>query len=109
MAIPKIDLPTYKLHLKSSDKEITFRPFLVKEEKILLIALESNEYSVIIDAIKQVLSNCIVSDIKLEELPLFEIEHFLVRRNLADFYFVPSQLFYYMYIYIFIRDFMIKY
>lgn len=75
MAIPKIDLPTYKLHLKSSNKEITFRPFLVKEEKVLLIALESNDYVTIVDAIKQVLNNCILSDVNLEELPLFEIEH----------------------------------
>lgn len=76
MALPKIDLPTYKLFLHSLGKEITFRPFIVKEEKLLLIALESEEYDTILDTIKQVIQNCIISDgVDVNELALFEIEY----------------------------------
>ena len=74
MAIPKIDLPTYKLELKSIEKEITFRPFVVKEEKILLMALESKDYETSLDAIKQIVRNCVLDDLDVESLPLYEIE-----------------------------------
>lgn len=75
MPIPKIDLPTYKLRLESLGKEITFRPFVVKEEKVLLMALESQEYQTSLAAIKQILNNCILDEIDLESLPIFEIEY----------------------------------
>lgn len=75
MALPKIDLPTYKLQLKTSDKEIRFRPFVVKEEKLLMMAVESNEFSGIMDAIKQVINNCVIDEIDIDDLPLFELEH----------------------------------
>lgn len=75
MPLPKIDLPTYKLRLESLDKEVTFRPFVVKEEKILLMALESSDYQTSIDAIKQIINNCILEEIDVEMLPLFEIEY----------------------------------
>jgi len=75
MALPKIDLPTYKLRLDSLDKEITFRPFVVKEEKILLMALESSDYQTSLDAIKQIINNCVLDEIDVERLPLFEIEY----------------------------------
>lgn len=74
MAIPKIDLPTYKLHLKSSDIEVEFRPFVVKEEKILLLALESDDFNNILSAAKQIIKNCIITEIDVDSLPLFEIE-----------------------------------
>lgn len=74
MAIPKIDLPTYKLKLESIGKEITFRPFVVKEEKILLMALESKDYETSLDAIKQVINNCVLDNLDVESLPLYEIE-----------------------------------
>jgi hypothetical protein len=75
MALPKIDLPTYKLHLDSIGKEVTFRPFVVKEEKILMIALESNDYDAAIDSIKQIIRNCVLDDIDVDALPMFELEH----------------------------------
>ena len=75
MPIPKIDLPTYKLRLESLGKEITFRPFVVKEEKILMMALESQEYQTSLAAIKQILNNCVLDDIDVESLPIFEIEY----------------------------------
>ena len=75
MPIPKIDLPTYKLRLESLEKEITFRPFVVKEEKILLMALESKDYESSLDAIKQIINNCVLEPIDVESLPLFEIEY----------------------------------
>ena len=75
MAIPKIDLPTYKLELKSIGKEVTFRPFVVKEEKILLMALESKDYETSLDAIKQIVRNCVLDEIDVEALPLYEIEY----------------------------------
>ena len=74
MPIPKIDLPTYKLRLESLEKEITFRPFVVKEEKILLMALESKDYESSLDAIKQIINNCVLEPIDVESLPLLEIE-----------------------------------
>lgn len=75
MAIPKIDLPTYKLKLESLGKEVTFRPFVVKEEKILLMALESQDYETSLDAIKQIINNCVLDQIDVEALPLYEIEY----------------------------------
>lgn len=75
MAIPKIDLPIYELSLKSENKTIRFRPFLVKEEKLLIIALESNELKMIVDTIKQVINNCVLDPIDIDNLPMFEIEN----------------------------------
>ena len=75
MPIPKIDLPTYKLRLESLGKEITFRPFVVKEEKVLMMALESEEYETSLAAIKQILNNCVLDEIDVEKLPIFEIEY----------------------------------
>ena len=75
MALPKIDLPLYSLQLKSENKTIRFRPFLVKEEKLLIMALESGEYTQIVDTIKQVINNCIVDELDIDKLPMFEVEN----------------------------------
>lgn len=75
MALPKIDLPTYKLKLKTSDKTITFRPFVVKEEKLLMMAMESEEFDTIMNTVKQIINNCVLDDLDVDELPLFELEH----------------------------------
>jgi len=75
MPIPKIDLPTYKIKLESLGKEISFRPFVVKEEKILLMALESQDYETSLDAIKQIIHNCVLDSVDVESLPLYEIEY----------------------------------
>ena len=78
MALPKIDLPLYDVELKSQNKSIKFRPFIVKEEKLLIMALESNDYKQIVDTIKQVINNCVVDEIELEKLPMFEVENIFI-------------------------------
>ena len=76
MPLPTISTPTYELTLPSSDKKIKYRPFLVKEEKILIIAMESQDSKQIARAIKDVLSKCILSrGIKVEKLSTFDIEY----------------------------------
>ena len=76
MPLPKIATPTYELELPSTGSSINYRPFLVKEEKVLVIALESEDNKQITTAIKSVLKNCILSKgIKVEDLPTFDIEY----------------------------------
>ena len=76
MPLPKISTPTYELELPSTGKTIKFRPFLVKEEKLLVLALESNDTKEITNAIKAVLKDCIQTrGIKVESLPTFDIEY----------------------------------
>jgi hypothetical protein len=76
MPLPKISTPTYELELPSNEKKIKYRPFLVREEKVLIIALETRDAMQITNAIKQVLSECILTkDIKVDELPTFDIEY----------------------------------
>jgi len=76
MPLPKIATPTYELELPSTGKPIKFRPFLVKEEKVLLLALESEDTKQITNAIKAVIKNCIsTKGIKVESLPTFDIEY----------------------------------
>jgi len=76
MPLPKIEAPTYELVLPSSGRKIRYRPFLVKEEKILVIAMESENMEEISRAVKQVLSNCILTrGIKVEKLSSFDIEY----------------------------------
>ena len=76
MPLPKIATPKYELELPSTGETIQYRPFLVKEEKLLLIALESEDTKQITTAIKTVIKNCILSKgIKVESLPTFDIEY----------------------------------
>ena len=76
MPLPKINAPTYELVIPSSGKKIKYRPFLVKEEKILVIAMESNEIKDIARAVKQVLTSCILTrGIKVDKLSTFDIEY----------------------------------
>ena len=75
MPLPKIATPTYELELPSSGETIQYRPFLVKEEKLLVIALESEDNKQITNAIKAVIKGCILTKgIKVETLPTFDIE-----------------------------------
>ena len=75
MPLPRISTPTYELELPSTEQSINYRPFLVKEEKLLVIALESEDTKQITTAIKTVIKNCILTkDIKVENLPTFDIE-----------------------------------
>jgi hypothetical protein len=75
MPLPKIDQPLFDMIIPSTGKKIAFRPFLVKEEKILLIAQQSGNDSEIIRAIKQILTNCIQDDIDLDSFAIFDIEY----------------------------------
>ena len=76
MPLPTISTPTYELILPSSNKKIRYRPFLVKEEKILILAMESQDSKQIARAVKDVLSKCILSKgIKVERLSTFDIEY----------------------------------
>ena len=76
MPLPKISTPIYELELPSTKKKIRYRPFLVKEEKILIIAMESEDQKQITNAIKNVIGNCILSrNIKVENLSTFDIEY----------------------------------
>ena len=76
MPLPTIATPTYELELPSLKKKIKYRPFLVKEEKLLVLALESEDNKQITTAIKAVLKNCIQTrGIKVETLPTFDIEY----------------------------------
>ena len=76
MPLPTIATPTYELILPSTGKKIKYRPFLVKEEKILILALESQDQSEITNAVKDVLKKCIMTrGIKVDSLPTFDIEY----------------------------------
>jgi len=76
MPLPKINTPTYEMELPSSGKKIKYRPFLVKEEKILLIALETEDMKQISDGLIQILNNCIITrGIKVQSLATFDIEY----------------------------------
>lgn len=79
--LPKIDVPIYELKLISCKEPIKFRPFLVKEQKLLLMAQEAaqseteDEKDTILNTVKQVINNCVLSDINVNELPMFDIEY----------------------------------
>jgi hypothetical protein len=75
MPLPKIDQPLFDMTIPSTGKKIIFRPFLVKEEKILLIAQQSGNDSEIIRAIKQILNNCIQDEIDLDTFTIFDLEY----------------------------------
>jgi len=77
--LPKIDVPIYELKLLSTGKKLKFRPFTVKEEKLFLMAAESNDVKYIIDTTKQVINNCIIDEIDVDELPIFDIEHIFLQ------------------------------
>ena len=74
MALPTMDLPTYELEVPSTKKKIKIRPFLVKEEKVLLMALESDDEKNIKEAVLSLLKACIQSRIKVENLSTFDLE-----------------------------------
>jgi len=84
MALPIIQQPIFEVYLKSLDKAIRFRPFLVKEEKILLIAKESEDDAAIFNAIKQIITNCCIDEIDVASLPMFDIEMFFVHLRIKS-------------------------
>jgi len=74
MGLPTIAVPEYTLTIPSTEKTIKYRPFLVKEEKVLLIALESENQTNIINAIRTIISNCLYGDVNVDEMPTFDLE-----------------------------------
>lgn len=81
MSLPTMVSPTFDVKLPSTGETITFRPFTVKEEKVLLMALEANDQKDSIRAIRQIFENCIQTDIKFEQLAFFDFEYlFLMLR-----------------------------
>jgi len=79
MALPKIDVPTYETKLISNGKTVKYRPFLVKEQKLFLMAAQSTDEKETVDVVKQVLNNCILSDIDVDDLPTFDLEHLFMQ------------------------------
>jgi len=79
MSLPKVNVPVYEAILPSTGTVIKYRPFLVKEEKILLTAMEAEDEKVISDAVNQIIKNCVQGNIKVNELPTFDIEYLFLR------------------------------
>ena len=79
MALPKLDTPTYEIELPISQKKVKFRPFLVKEQRNLLMALESNESSTIQQNIRDILANCTITEgINFDVLPIIDVEYYFI-------------------------------
>ena len=79
MALPIVETPRYECTLASQDTQVQYRPFLVKEEKILLVAMESKDNNEIINATKQVIQACTYNKIDVDKLPMFDIEYLLLQ------------------------------
>ena len=84
MALPKLGYPTYELELPSNGKTVKYRPFLVKEEKELLLALESQDEKQVIGAVKDLIKNCVISRIKVDTLPSFDLEYLFLKIRAAS-------------------------
>jgi len=79
MALPKIEVPTYELTLPSEDKKIKYRPFLVREEKVLYIALETGQNKEMVNALKDVVGACTFEVLNVDRLPIFDIEYLFLQ------------------------------
>ena len=79
MALPKIEVPTYELTLPSEDKKIKYRPFLVREEKILYIAMETGQNKEMINALKDVVGACTFDVLNVDRLPIFDVEYLFLQ------------------------------
>ena len=75
MALPKLTTPTYELEIPSTDEKIKYRPFLVKEEKILMMAMESKKSADIVQAVKEIVEECTFNKINISDMPMFDIEY----------------------------------
>mgnify|MGYP006443939551 CR=1 FL=1 len=78
MALPKVQTPTFQLDLPSNGQKVTFRPYLVKEEKILMLALESDDNSSMIRAIKDVIESCTYNELNEKNITMFDLEYFFI-------------------------------
>jgi hypothetical protein len=77
--LPKIDVPVYETTLISNGQKIKFRPFLVKEQKLFLMASQSDDTKDMVDAIKQVIRNCVLDEIDVDTLPTFDLENIFIQ------------------------------
>ena len=75
MALPKLTTPTYELEIPSTDEKIKYRPFLVKEEKILMMAMESKSEADITQAVKDIVSECTFNKVDISNMPMFDVEY----------------------------------
>ena len=99
MALPKITVMKHELTLPSSGEKITFRPFLVKEEKILMMALQGGEAKDMVRGLKEIINNCVDKDLKVDTLPPFDLEYIFLQlraRSVGDVipinYSIPEEL-----------------
>jgi len=79
MALPKLNTPTYELEIPSTDEKIKFRPFLVKEEKILMMALETKDNAQIVNAVKDIVSECTYNKLNINTMPMFDVEYIFLQ------------------------------
>ena len=79
MALPKLTTPTYELEVPSSDEKIQYRPFLVKEEKVLMIAMESGKNADIVQAVKDIVRSCTFDKIDISVMPIFDVEYIFLK------------------------------
>ena len=79
MALPRIDVPTYELVVPSTDEKIKYRPFLVREEKLLLIALESGKNEDILRGVQNIVDSCTFNKLKLGNMPMFDVEYIFLQ------------------------------
>ena len=79
MALPKLTTPTYELEIPSTDEKIKYRPFLVKEEKILMMAMESKKSADIVQAVKEIVEECTFNKININDMPMFDIEYIFLQ------------------------------
>jgi len=79
MALPKLTTPTYELEIPSTDAKIKYRPFLVKEEKILMMAMESKKNPDIVQAVKDIVSECTFNKVNMSDLPMFDVEYIFLQ------------------------------
>ena len=79
MALPKLTTPTYELEIPSTDEKIKYRPFLVKEEKILMMAMESKATADITQAVKDIVSECTFNKVDISNMPMFDVEYIFLQ------------------------------
>lgn len=79
MSLPVINTPTYELEIPSTKEKLVYRPFLVKEEKILLVAMEEEDESQMIRAVRQIVQNCTFEEVDSSTLPMFDLEYIFLR------------------------------
>lgn len=84
MPLPKISYPIFEVYLRSLDKKVKFRPFLVKEEKLILMAKEAQDLSSLLDTVKQIINNCALENINVDEIPLFDLELIFINLRLKS-------------------------